>query len=307
MLILLNQAGSEGPTELPNPASVSANDENPAISPFGLTVDFGEHFCYHQDAMQAADIVPRLSTRTFGRTLFPHEILDSTNARAKALAMEGVSHGAVVIAESQSAGRGRLGRAWQSEPGSNLTFSVILRPTISPDRLGLLSLYASLAVAKGVEAVTGLKPTCKWPNDLLLASKKFCGILSEAVLSGPDVSSVVVGIGINVNQAAFQEELAGRATSLCLAAGGPIDRFGLLAEVLLRLEEEYDAVQRGDFGNIVREWKARTSLFGSEVSVDRQGTLLRGTASRLADDGGLIISTNGEEIKLLSGDVTVIS
>jgi BirA family biotin operon repressor/biotin-[acetyl-CoA-carboxylase] ligase len=257
--------------------------------------------------MQASDILPHLTSTIFGRTLFPYEVLDSTNQTAKALAMDGAPEGAVVIADRQRAGRGRMGRRWESESGSNLTFSLILRPVISPDRLGLLSLYASLAVAEGVEAITGLTPTCKWPNDLLLSSKKFCGILSEGVFNGPLLVSVIIGIGINVNQVTFPEALHDRATSISLAAGGPIDRVVLLAEVLRRLEEEYRAVARGEFERILREWKARASLFGSEVAVDRQGTLLRGTASRLAEDGGLIIAAGGEEIKVLAGDVTVIS
>jgi len=256
--------------------------------------------------MQASDILPRLTTRSFGRTLFPYDTVDSTNLTAKQLASEGVVEGAVVIAERQSAGRGRLGRRWQSEPG-NLTFSLILRPSMKPDRLGLLSLYASLAVAQAVEASTGLQPICKWPNDLLLGSKKFCGILSEGQFAGSDLTSVVIGIGINVNQFVFPEDLAHRATSLALAGGCPVDRFALFAEVMYRLEEEYGAVRKGGFERVMAEWKERTTLFGSEVAIDREGTLLRGTASHLAEDGGLVIAANGKEIKVLAGDVTVIT
>lgn len=256
--------------------------------------------------MDEAEIKSHLTTTSFGQTVFAFSVLDSTNSKAKALVSDGVPDGTVVIADQQTAGRGRLGRTWISESGQNLTFSLIIRPAISPSHIGILSLYAGVAVASGLKNLTGKSPTCKWPNDVLFVQKKCCGILSETVFSGTTVSAVIIGIGVNVNQAVFPEILSTKATSLFLTCGKPFDRSVVLAELLKQLEEYYTYIQSGMFETIIDNWKRYSHMLGSSITVDQDGEVLHGTATRLADDGGLIISSEGKEVKVRAGDVTVI-
>src|ERR1044071_5539110 len=129
--------------------------------------------------MTELEIRKHLKTSTFGRQLYCFDQIDSTNSSAKSLAAQGIEEGAIVIAEEQRTGRGRFDRTWHSSPGLNLTFSIILRPNIHPRKIGVLSLYAGLAVTQGVMETSGLDATCKWPNDILVNRKKICGILCE--------------------------------------------------------------------------------------------------------------------------------
>ncbi|MBI3766348.1 MAG: biotin--[acetyl-CoA-carboxylase] ligase [Ignavibacteriales bacterium] len=158
----------------------------------------------------------RLSTQSkiIGKNIHTFDLLDSTNLKAKSLLQEGEEEGTIVIAEEQTAGRGRMGRSWVSERGKNLTFSVVLKPQISPESIGIVSLYGGLAVAEAIQDQSHLHPECKWPNDVLLNGKKCCGILSEAVFKQGSLVGVVMGIGINVNQRVFTRELRATATSV---------------------------------------------------------------------------------------------
>jgi len=257
--------------------------------------------------MNDSEIRSHLTTHSFGQTIHTYDVLDSTNVKAKSFVLDGAIEGTIILADRQTAGRGRLGRTWLSEPGKNLTFSLILRPNISPQHIGILSLYAGFSVASAIEHLTGISPTCKWPNDVLLDQKKCCGILSEIVFLEKNQVAIVVGIGININQEVFPGELHERATSLSLASGKPFGRLTVLAETLKRLEENYTFIQTGAFSTIIDNWKRYSALLGASITVDQSGTYLSGIASRLADDGGLIITTEGKEVKVLAGDVTVIS
>ncbi|MDX1531042.1 MAG: biotin--[acetyl-CoA-carboxylase] ligase, partial [Rhodothermales bacterium] len=184
-----------------------------------------------------ADLQPLLRTCRFGRPARGFRSLPSTNAEALTWAADGAAEGALVVAEAQTAGRGRLGRTWEAAPGRNLLVSLVLRPALPPERLGLVPLAAGLAVAEAVEAaVPPLCPRLKWPNDLLLGGRKACGVLLEGRTGGRAPSAVALGIGLNVNQTAFPDALAERATSLHLEAGRPVERAALLAALLERLE-----------------------------------------------------------------------
>lgn len=184
-----------------------------------------------------------LETAAFGRSLRGYASVTSTNTLAAAWADAGAPEGAVVCADHQQAGRGRLGRRWDAEPGLNLMFSVVLRPQAPPHRLGLLPLAAGLAVADAVAPVTApLTPQIKWPNDVLLEDRKCCGMLLETAWSGseaPDRPAVILGIGLNVNQDGFPGDLHDAATSLLLATGRPVPRASLFADLLLCLERRY--------------------------------------------------------------------
>ncbi|HMD14767.1 MAG TPA: biotin--[acetyl-CoA-carboxylase] ligase [Bacteroidota bacterium] len=257
--------------------------------------------------MNEEDIRPYILTKKFGKKIFAFDVLDSTNIKAKSLALDNVPEGAVVIAEHQIAGKGRLGRIWISETGKNLTFSVIIRPQISLQHLGILSLYAGVSVARAITKVTDKTVQCKWPNDVLLNGKKVCGILSESVTTNHSLTAVIIGIGININQRNFSSELYGKATSLAIETGKEFDRWTILAAVLKEMETDYGNIREGTFDTILRQWTEYSSFIGQPVSVDRQGTIVHGIASHVADDGGLVIRTNGKELKILAGDVTITS
>ena len=213
--------------------------------------------------------------------------------------------GTVIIADEQTAGRGRLNRSWLSEPKKNLIFSVIIRPVISPEKIGVLSLYAGVAVVEGVKEILNLQPACKWPNDVQLSGKKFCGILSETLFSNGRLSGVVIGIGLNVNQSIFPDEIKNTATSLNLETGKEQNRFEVLGSVFGRMEYYYGKIQDGNLKDILDRWLHYSAMMGREITINRDGNITKGIASRINDDGGLIINTNGGELKALAGDVTV--
>lgn len=257
--------------------------------------------------MTEDEIRQYLKTKKFGQTIYAFDTINSTNAYAKSLVSMGCAEGTLIIAEEQSKGRGRAGRSWFSEKGNNLTFSIILKPKITPDSIGILSLYASLAVAQSIENIVHLIPECKWPNDVLLSGKKVCGILSEGVFDNGQLAHTIVGIGINVNQTVFPDEIKTTATSLSLCTGINCNRLHVLAVVIEQLEILYEKILFGQLGEILVSWKKYCSLFGKKIRVDLQGTVVSGTVITIADDGGLILQVDGIEKKILAGEVTVLN
>lgn len=256
--------------------------------------------------MTREEIERHLRTSVFGRTIFAFDALDSTNSFAKSLVQQGAEEGTVVIAEEQYAGRGRFGRRWHSMPGKNLTFSLVIRPEISPKVIGLLSLYAGLAVAETLERHVSVMPFCKWPNDVMIDGKKICGILSEAVISSGRLEAAIIGIGVNINQTEFSPTITKPTTSLADVAGTTFDRSLILAELLLGLELQYDLIQKRKYQTLVDRWLERTNMLGQEVVIDQDGELIKGITKSMADDGGLILTTEGGDRKFLAGDVTII-
>jgi len=256
-------------------------------------------------ALTQAQIRDKLKTASFGLKVYAFDTIDSTNNCAKALANVGAEEGVVVFSEHQSAGRGRFNRSWESEREKNLTFSVVLRPAWCA-RVSLLPFLVACAIAKAVEEVTGLPVISKWPNDLLCNGKKFCGILLEITGNADGVEFVVAGIGINVNQSAFSQELASRATSLKNVAAKEIDRISLLQECLRQLERYYTGAQKRGFSKVMREWNARCMMFGRTISVEQNGSIIKGTAQKVDADGALVIQSENQTIRVLAGDVSVL-
>jgi BirA family biotin operon repressor/biotin-[acetyl-CoA-carboxylase] ligase len=254
----------------------------------------------------AKELAATLPTQRFGKRLYSFDSIDSTNSCAKVLAGVGAEEGTVVLAEYQTAGRGRLGRRWEAEPRQNLIFSLVLRPSTPADHINLLPLYVAVALAQAVEETTGLRPECKWPNDLLCDKRKFAGILMEGSVTGGLIDHVIVGIGMNVNQTSFPPELQDRATSLSLACGHEIDRFALLNAILLRLEKLYTELSRKGFSSVLTMWEEYASLRRRYITVSHNGLTTRGLVSGLSKEGGLIIQANGEEHTFFAGDVTIL-
>lgn len=247
-----------------------------------------------------------LDTRLFGSKLFFFESIDSTNACAKTLAQAGSTEGTVVAAEFQTQGRGRHGRPWTARSGENLLFSVILRPSLPRASAGLLTFFAAVSVARGIEKVCDTRVEYKWPNDLLFKGRKTCGILLENSFGDVNVDYSVVGVGINVNQREFDADLGRRATSLALELGRTVDRIKLFSSIMASMESSYDDVRDGDFSGLLEEWNARCTMFGHQVTVAQHDGGITGKAVGLNPDGGLILETPAGRRTIYAGDISLL-
>jgi len=223
--------------------------------------------------------------------------VDSTQAVAFALAADGAADRTVVVAQAQTAGRGRRGRLWIDEPGASLLTSIILRPRLEPARLPTLSLAAGVAVVEALERVTGLKPRLKWPNDVLVDGRKLAGILLESRI-GPS-PLVVLGIGVNLAQRVFPADLAERATSVRLAAGRRVDADALLTALLESLDAWRTRLETEGWAPIRERWRALTETLGRRVSIDG----VEGVAVDVDEDGALIVAEGDVRRRVVAGEV----
>ncbi len=235
----------------------------------------------------------------------------STNDLALALSNTGTPDSTLVVADSQSAGRGRLeGRTWLSPPGTGLYFSLILRPRLAPADFPKLTLAAGLALCKALESHTHCRPGLKWPNDLFLHGKKCGGILTETqAVAGAGPTAVVIGIGLNVNTPAeaFSGGLRAKATSLLAETGVPHERGPLLAAILGELDLVVARLEQGDFVSILTEWRQRDIHAGLQVSwVNTQGRLITGISLGPDGEGFLHIRDGqGQVHSVISGDISL--
>jgi len=226
----------------------------------------------------------------------------STNDVAAQLAERGADEGSVVVAEAQSAGRGRHGRAWSSPAGAGLYVSTVLRPR--PEVALLLTIAAGVSIAEGIQAASGLSPSVKWPNDVFVGARKLAGVLAEAGMSATGVSHVVVGFGINVLPAAFPPDVASRATSLEGELGRPVDRGLLLSACLDGLASRYADLQQGRAASVLDAWRARAAtMLRRPVEWDRGDTRSRGVAENIDDTGALLVRTDAGLVRVISGEV----
>ncbi|MDE3058297.1 MAG: biotin--[acetyl-CoA-carboxylase] ligase, partial [Bacteroidota bacterium] len=244
--------------------------------------------------------------QNFGQTVYAFEVIDSTNLFAKSLSAKEAPHGTLIIAEQQTAGKGRLGRRWQSEKGANLLFSLILHPTFQFEKTKLLPFAAGLAVADAIERYTGLKTECKWPNDVLIEKKKVAGILMETATQDTITKEIILGIGVNVNQQFFPPELASTATSIFLQTGKTIDRTTLLQVLLEELEHRYDQLAQFPSSLIIEDWKRRATMMNSTVFL-LEGSIQKAvTALDVTPEGALVIrAADGTRRELYAGDVSL--
>lgn len=251
----------------------------------------------------ATSIQSRLNTKFVGRQLHYYASLTSTMEAAKKVAGEEVAEGTVVIADEQTSGRGRLGRAWLSPKGS-LAMSIILKPSVSS--LPQLVMIASLAVVRAIRKVAGLEAQIKWPNDVLIKEKKVCGILIESEVKGDRVNFAIIGIGVNVNidPSAFAE-ISPLATSLSHELGKEVSKAELAGALLCELERLYLEAQAG--APIHREWKAHMNTLGRWIQVRAGESVERGKAETVTEHGNLILRrADGSLAEIIVGDVTVI-
>ncbi|MFQ5863919.1 MAG: biotin--[acetyl-CoA-carboxylase] ligase [bacterium] len=260
-------------------------------------------------SLNAEEIQKKLKNRLIAKKIYAFGQLSSTNDFAKRLAKGGEDEGSLVISEQQTKGRGRLGRSWESPPGKGLWFSLILKPNISVEKSGLISLLAGVSVAQAVENVVHLTAILKWPNDVLINSKKFCGVLIESEMESKKLTFVILGIGINVNQSVgdFSNVVLEQATSLQIESKSSIDRINLLAEVLHYLEKYYLEFKSGNFSNIVNEWKKRCPFVNRKILVKQNDHQLSGVFEDLDAEGRLLLRLmNGEIKKISEGETTFV-
>jgi BirA family biotin operon repressor/biotin-[acetyl-CoA-carboxylase] ligase len=231
-----------------------------------------------------------------------YDEIGSTNDAAAALAEHGVPEGAVVAADAQTAGRGRLGRVWASPRGAGLYVSIVLRPAAGA--ASLLTIATGVAVAEGIEAATGVAPALKWPNDVLMSGRKVAGILAEAGTAGAAVQHVIIGIGINVLPAAYPPDVASRATSLESEVGRPVDRGLVLAECLAAVAQRYRLLSAGGRAAIVDAWRRRAApTLGRRVEWQAGGATQTGVARDVDDAGALLVETSSGLQRVVAGIV----
>lgn len=250
----------------------------------------------------AATIRKGLYTHIVGRRILYYPELTSTMDEAARLADESVVEGTVVVAERQSAGRGRQGRSWVSEPG-NLLFSVLFRPSL--EHLPFINMIGGVAAARAVRKVSGLHPRIKWPNDLMLGGRKAAGILAESAIVGDSVCYAVLGIGINVSLDVSEAgEISSVATSVNAAAGQEISRESLLTQLLMDLDDLYLGLTRND--SPLPEWKGLLDTTGQRVKATSGNQIYAGQAEDVDETGNLLLRLDdGRLITLTAGDVTL--
>ncbi len=267
------------------------------------------------DILNEYEIGSNLNTTCIGRKIHFLGSVDSTNNHAKKIAYEGAQEGTLVVAESQTSGKGRLGRSWASAEKKGIWMSVVLRPQIPPEDVHIITLAAAVAVVKAIEESTGISAGIKWPNDIILNNKKVCGILTEMTCEMDSVDFAVLGIGINVNHSYcdFPDEIRETAISLkeYLSLDGaliecPLIRSEIIKKILFDFEQIYIKIRNSNFTEIIEEWKKYSVTLGKEVKVIFKNDTYMGIAKDITKDGRLVVEcTDGVTREIFYGEVSV--
>lgn len=279
----------------------------------GFDIEASPHLGYRLKAGPSSLIGEDLQARltegvVIGRSVQVYRETDSTNELAERLGRDGVEEGAVVLAEHQTKGRGRLGRRWQSQGGQGILMSVLLRPVLRPPEVTRLTIVGATAMVRAIERCTCVKPEIKWPNDIVVGSLKLAGILTEMNAELDRVRYAVLGIGLNVNQTEedFSGALATIGTSLRLLGGEVVDRARLAVAMMEELDRDYRRALGGEFDSLVTEWQERCSTLGRDVSVSIGSGCVEGRAEALDEDGALMVrTTTGMLQRITGGDVSL--
>jgi len=254
------------------------------------------------DKLFPHEVQSNLDTKVLGKKIVYFDSIHSTMDHAFELGMAGEDEGTVVCAESQTKGKGRLGRSWSSPKGKGIYMSIILRPSLLPSNVAQLTLLAAVATCEAIRKTTSVAAKIKWPNDILINDKKVAGILTELSAEVDRVRFVVVGVGVNVNTAL--KYLPKQGTSLKNETKKMVSRVELLQEILRLMEQWYQRVNAEGFSPVMKRWKELSSTLGKRIRLIDAGGKIEGKAIDLDRDGGLIIrSDSGIAVKRMSGDI----
>jgi BirA family biotin operon repressor/biotin-[acetyl-CoA-carboxylase] ligase len=255
------------------------------------------------DLIDPSGLISLLRGCVVGRSIVYRDSLGSTQTLARTLADESLEDGIVILAESQTAGRGRLGRPWVSDRGG-LWFSVALTPRASPDFIQVFSYMASLSVRDSIEPLAGAKPWLKWPNDVFVRTKKVSGVLTEVAATVDEIRYVILGIGVNVNNDVSSIDGGSYdVTSLKELSGAMVDRGELLIAILRGIDARYAKSRQGRFADIIEEYRGGCATIGERVRVSYSDTVLEGKATGIDERGALEVESGGRTVKVHSGDV----
>ena len=257
------------------------------------------------DRLYPWEINRYLRAASMGKTIQYKESVDSTNALAFQLALAEAAEGTCVVAEAQKAGKGRLQREWFSPYGKNLYLSVILRPSLHPSFVYPITFLSSLAVYDTLLQF-GLRPTLKWPNDVLVNGKKICGTLLELSTEADLVRFVIVGVGLNVNMGAGEmpDEIRSKATSLLLETKIVYERARVCGMLLNNLETYYDLLKDHGPVTLVRTWEEKAEIKGKSLEITQQGMVFKGVVEGIGDEGALLLNDHGKVHRIIAGDVS---
>lgn len=259
------------------------------------------------DLMTEAEIKSLMHTEWVAKEVLYFDTIDSTNTKAQELAEKGYPSGTLVVADKQESGKGRRGRSWVSPSGTGIFMTLMIKPDINPNNASMLTLVAALAVAKAITSVTGEEALIKWPNDIVVNGKKVCGILTEMNAQFDYINYIVVGIGINVHNESFPEEISQMASSLMIEAGGKrFHRAQIIAETMSYFEQYYDTfLKTQDLSALVREYDELLVNRNKSVRVLDPKEPFDGKAMGITPKGELIVDTWESRKLVSSGEVSV--
>lgn len=266
----------------------------------------GYHLLSAPDVMDKTELESIHATEWVGCEIYYFDNIDSTNTKAKELAEEGHSSGTLVVADRQTAGKGRRGRSWESPPGIGIFMTLMLKPEINPNNASMLTLVAAMATTRAIRRVTGVPAMIKWPNDIVMNGKKVCGILTEMSAQFDYINHIVIGIGINVHNEEFPEEIAQTASSLYLESGQHIHRASLIESFLEEFEDVYaEFLKTEDMEGLQKEYDTMLVNRGRQVRVLDPKEPFEGKAMGITKKGELIVDTWESRKLVSSGEVSV--
>lgn len=266
----------------------------------------GYRLIHEGDILNESEIKQNLNTKYLGQKVCCYDEVDSTNNVARKLALEGYPQGTIVLTKRQNAGKGRMGKIWNSPESGGIWMSMILMPHMQPKEAPLFTLTAGLCVCKAIRKITGLNAEIKWPNDILIKGKKICGILTEMNAEMEKINFIIIGIGINVNIDCFPEELSNVATSLEIESKRKWKRKEIIKELLIEFEKYYELYQQNnDFTIFLDDYKKLCVTIGKNVHVFAKEAF-DGKAIDVTKEGELIVEKeNGEITVVFSGEVSI--
>jgi len=252
------------------------------------------------------EVYRHLDTNSIVKEIIYHDTIDSTNSFAFKLAVGGKPEGTCVVAEAQKTGKGRLNRVWFSPPGENLYLSVILKPPVHPARVYPITFLSSLAVYDTIKRVTGIIPTLKWPNDVLINGKKVCGTLLEISTEADMVRFIVVGIGFNINmkEKEIDEPIKNKATSLHIETEKTYERASVCGILLSNLDKYYSIFRKNGEQEICSIWEKTAQTKGKYLEINQMGEVYKGISEGIDTSGAMLLNIDGEVKRIIAGDVS---